>query len=276
MTDPVYNVLDELSTRRYYASGQVSALSPQSAADSTLKSGEQPTTLVDAVSPSLQELDQWSTDKYYADRSRMQRGRVQVAGRPQGHTPTSDSVNHRQSYGTMVHYVAEATDVTSAINAAVVSVRDGLDRVIVEVSRAELLGKVRTSLDLLIAREVITEDQGRNIVIRCTPKPIQAPALVNPVTSTRTAKPIPALPGNDLSLDAILNAPTIPAKLQQPLPEDPADFLKQPELEEQLPTAPLKVQELGSAGELLNDEDNDFLATQPVVEKTPEPKRKKK
>lgn len=162
---------DDKSTNKIYASGDVSALGTHvTSADSTLKPGQKPA----GIPTPVVKADDKSADKYYAEGgSKRVRGPQVAAGQKKLGPPPALGVKHPRvkalaaavpnRNGTLL---INSTDEMNGVLAAVVDrAINGPTPVLVCVKRGDnnLLKRARAAMELLVAREVLTEEQYHDI-----------------------------------------------------------------------------------------------------------------
>jgi hypothetical protein len=247
-------LLDTRGTDKVYKSGDVSALGRQSViGDTRLREGRVPRPIPDNNSnlTQLQRIQQEhlvSSDKYYRSAADVPvgSGGGNVGGNiPQAALPPAAYGNRGRSGYQRLPVPASAAnvinlridkpeDVVRVIDAAVSRVLSSYPTpIVVEVAPLPgLIMRARTALDQRIAREAITEDQGRDITLRLL-TPEAAAAAPAPAPVVKTAAPVPP-----------------------PAAAEPESFPP--------PSAPEVAAPLAEAPPAAEDEDNDFFAEDPL------------
>lgn len=174
---------DDRSTNKIYASGSTSALGAgRTVSDSVLKPGDQPA----AVPTPRLKTDDKSADKYYAnggsDRVRgPQQAAAEKAARRGLAVPAAAPVlgvaGRRPAVTTLS--VRTKEDVRTVLDALVPRLQSGETGLVVTVAAgaSNLLHRTRSALDLLVTREVITEDQYREVRLSYEPAAAEKVAL---------------------------------------------------------------------------------------------------
>lgn len=204
---------DDKSTNKIYASGDISALGTQTAADTVKKPEGQagvPTPVVRA--------DDKSADKYYANGgSSRVRGPQAALGQKKlgpppklGVTAPKPMVNHNPSSKL---FVGDQTQINGVLQQLVEQLKAGSTAVVLSVKKGDsnLLRRTRASLEMLVTREVITEDMYHEVRL-------------------------------SYEQDAVLPLPEPKATVQVPTNDtigDPKDFLDSDDDEETIDTSPL-------------------------------------
>ncbi len=155
---------DDKSTNKIYASGNVSAIGNQTAADSVLKPGQKPK----PIATPTQRTDDKSADKYYAEggsarpRSSAQAGVKKVLGPPPKLAAAPKNARQRGNIGMTITTKEQVVEV---IDEVVSLLQDGGTNIVVTIKAGEsdLLKRARAALDMAVTREKITEDEYREV-----------------------------------------------------------------------------------------------------------------
>lgn len=249
---------NDRNTNRYYASGNASALdSTRTVADSTLKHGQTPKPI---PTPKYNKDDR-NANKYYADpkhtklqgpvkpRKGVHAQKPQPRGqKPLGPAPKLGTIKVGKRTGLVILDPKQVVD-------AVGEVRDRLNQgeapvtVHIKAGDSRLLRRMRASVEMLVTREEITEEQGRDVVYEYLPAdstPEMTPEGVEIPAETKSAD----VDVSNLDFEAILSG-------RAPMPQAE---------EEEVDTTPQDRVEVDIAAEtekLVPDDDfgadNDFL-----------------
>lgn len=152
---------DDKSTNKVYASGEISAIGPQTAADSVKRADGQA-----GVATPVVRADDKSADKYYAaGGSQRVRGPQVAAGQKKLGPPPKLGIQpktmvDRPGPNTKLH-VDDQTQINGVLGHLVERLKGGATSVVLSVKAGDgqLLRRTRASLELLVTREVITEEQ---------------------------------------------------------------------------------------------------------------------
>lgn len=165
---------DDKSTNKIYASGDISALGDQTVADSTMKPGQTP---VANPTPTLRADDK-SADKYYANGgSSRVRGPQVAAGQKKLGPPPALGVAapkpRSAPYNPNATLVVRSKYEVNGVMAELVNrLNGGATGQVVYVPAGEnqLLKRARAALEMLVTREVITEEQYHDVRLSYEPK----------------------------------------------------------------------------------------------------------
>jgi hypothetical protein len=267
------------SANKYYASGSPSVLGEQSAADSRQKPGEQPKPI---GTPRFRQDDR-STDKYYRDKNLPKGPKAPAAvpasrpRRPLGPPPTrlgTVKVPRTNEQGVVVTSLEEARAAVDEVRNRLVNGENAVFVFFPEGKEgSRLLRRVRAGVEMLVTREEISEDQGRDVQYRYlvggAPPPGHG-AGAAPTTAAGTPTVTKEANQEDADLAHV----------------DPLAFLANPPPEETVDTTPQDRQEVTPTGDgglevtKIPDDappeddfgaDNSFLDAQPPAEPVPEP-----
>jgi hypothetical protein len=219
---------DDRSTNKYYGSGQKSAVGGQPAGETGNAEPAPP-----AKRPPWR--DDRSTDKYYA--SPKQAPTAQQAARKLGPAARlAPGPRRAPADPNAAMTVAAPGDINGVLAEVVARLNAGESPVVVYVAAGEtaLLRRARAALDLLVAREVVTEEQGRDVRFSYTGEPAKATTPPRPEVGPALVDPAAFLAG-----EAVLDD-------DEPAVDTAA--------------APAVEQELDETGALVDDEAGDFLA----------------
>lgn len=154
---------DDKSTNKIYASGNVSALGNQTAADSTLKPGQKPK----AIPTPTQRADDKSSDKYYAEGgSARPRSSTQAGVKKLGPAPKlAAAPKTARQKGNAGVFIGTKNDVRPVIDGVLDLLQGGTTGIVVTIKAGEsdLLKRARAALDLAVTREQITEEEYREV-----------------------------------------------------------------------------------------------------------------
>jgi len=187
---------NQSADKRYYASRQGTSAIQRSIADSTLKRGQplraNPTPkIVDPKQAYDRSLPR-SSDVYYASQPNASRP-VAPATVPQPVEQIADEQQLR------LLSVRSIDDLRSVVSSAVGAAREGY-RVQLRLGEAAWATRARTQIELAVAREDISEEQGREIVLGVLPA-----AVVRPAVFKDSAVPLPTV---RLPVPAEINPPS--------------------------------------------------------------------
>jgi hypothetical protein len=146
------------STNRYYASGEPSVIE-NTAADSKTPPGGEPQPIVTRQA----RRDDKSTDRYYREQTVAPGAREGATGPPGKPRRTATPRPAAPTAGGLM--INAGHEVNGVMQSVVGLLQGGVASVVVHVKKddAGLLRRARTALDLLVTREVITEDQSRDV-----------------------------------------------------------------------------------------------------------------
>lgn len=202
---------DDRGTNKIYASGEISALgNNRTVADSTLKPGEEPPIAGNATP--TQKADDKSADKYYANGGSSRKKttaaglKKQKADNKLGKAPTlaREKTQPKRFDPNAPLVISLKEHINGVLSAAIEKVKGG-EPVTVFIAKGEsqLLKRTRANLDLLVTREVLTENEYREIRIayatdgteEVAPPPV--PAETKRVVSEFAGDPLDFLNGDD-------------------------------------------------------------------------------
>lgn len=221
------------STDRYYRSGQVSVVH-HSAADTQLKPGYVP---APATEPPIRADDR-STDKYYAARQQTQT--VQQVAAAKTRAVLLPPVNRPAQLE-----VRTPGDINGVLGVVIERLRNGESDIQVLIADdVDLVRRMRTALELLVAREIITEAQARDVRLgkRQTPPPLHELPIEHAKLPPFDTDPSAFLDLPDVEDDEYDTSPDTDVKVIEDLGGEPAIF------------APVTAQPASA------DDDDDFLA----------------
>jgi hypothetical protein len=226
------NWRDDTNTDKYYAATEVSAIAgSRNAADSPLKPGEEP----QAIPTPTYRLDETNTDKYYRDggvRNRAgDRRRLAAAGdgdvgdkADKRKAQVDKQIKSQRLSVARDLIVLTADDVRDVVDRAAQKVAAGPVVVHVRAGDRNLLNRTRAAVEMLVTRETISEDQGRDIRLAYLPDPKTGLTAPSPEVTRQVPKDnvdVPhdldvagavfgnaALPGDD-QMDVSPVAPTV-------------------------------------------------------------------
>ena len=246
---------DDKSTDKIYKSKNISALDQsRTVADSTLKPGQEPAAI---PTPTL-KTDDKSADKYYANGgSQRARGpavakKEQAGLKPPAVTPQlgvkrpEPKKSLKSALGLTVH---SKEDIDGVMDSVVAQLGDGNQHVVVYVKQGDsaLLRRVRARLDSLVTREVITEDQYRDVRLS-----YELAAGEQAAVAEKLGAPVPAAPETAVNTDANEAATVDPLAFLNGEGDDPDDPV--------VDTSPIKPEEA-----VVVDTTNDPAETKPEV-----------
>ncbi len=165
---------DDRSSDKYYDSGDKSAVGDQSSADSSVKPGEKPRG-VKHVGP---KQDDRRADKYYANPTQPAPTKQQLErglGKPPRLVGERRAAEEKRQPRAAKHARGSVTlKDQSEVNGAMQDIAERLNSgeaaivVYVERGNSQLLRRARAALEMLVTREVITEDQYRDVRLSYT------------------------------------------------------------------------------------------------------------
>jgi hypothetical protein len=164
---------DDRGTNKIYASGEISALgNNKTVSDSTLKPGQEPP--IGGVTTPTQKADDKSADKYYANGGSSRKKPTAAGLKKQkidnklGKAPTlagPKNPPHRVDPNAPL-LITTKEHINGVLGSAIEKAKAG-EKVTVFITKgdSQLLKRTRANLDLLVTREVLTEDEYREIRI---------------------------------------------------------------------------------------------------------------
>lgn len=174
------NWQDDRSTGKYYDSGDISAIQGQtSAADSTLKPGQQPK----GKKYAPPKTDDRRADKYYANQTQLAPTKQQLARgsklgrpaqlgerRPQLSPQEQQAVARRAADPNANMTVTDKSEVNGVTQEVVNRLQEGQTGVVVYIQKgnSDLLRRTRAALEMLVTKEVITEEQYHEVRLSYT------------------------------------------------------------------------------------------------------------
>lgn len=218
---------DDRGTNKIYASGEISALgNNRTVSDSTLKPGEEPPIAGNATP--TQKSDDKSADKYYANGGSSRKKTTQAGLKKQkvdnklGKAPTMAGPRNRPVPvdPNAPLLIAIKENINGVLGSAIEKVKAG-GKVTVFVTKgdSQLLKRTRANLDLLVTREVLTEDEYREIRIAYTtdgteevaPPPV--PTVLKQVDDRVTEDPLAFLNAGD-EVDEVFDTSPLPQTVE--------------------------------------------------------------
>ena len=172
------NRQDDRSTDKYYESGDVSAVQGwHTAADSTLKPGRTPT----GIPTKLPKQDDRRADKYYANQippaptlQQLQKGLKgdvpRLGERRQFSFRQQKEIARRQTDLNADMTINEPHEINGVMQEVASRLQEGQTGVVVYVQKgnSNLLRRARAALEMLVTREVITEEQYHDVKLSYT------------------------------------------------------------------------------------------------------------
>jgi hypothetical protein len=200
---------DDKSTNKVYASGDISALGTQTASDTVKKPEGQA-----GVATPVVRADDKSADKYYANGGSQRVRGPQVAKTQKLGPPAKLGVNApkqapRSLSGKL--FINDQTEINGVLQQLIEQLKGGAVGVVLSVKKGDspLLRRTRAALEMLVTREVITEEQYHEVRLSyeqeaVLPLPEQQPE-VKVEDATNAVDPMDFLNADSSDNDEVIN-----------------------------------------------------------------------